>query len=161
MDLSKRAEISDNFPKPDQFREKLNTLDSQLSPILADFEKYYVFFNTNPEYPEYQQMFQNIKGNMTSLNSDVFVLSNNVQSATESINKQLFALDVLIKEEKKQNRILKAKLGIVEHKNNAASEMISDYMTIYDIDYLRNWSLFFSIIIAGTAISTIYKSPSI
>ena len=161
MDLSERAEIIDNFPKPDQFREKINTLDSQLSPILKDFEKYYVFFNTNPEYPEYQQMFQNIKGNMTKLNSELFVLSNNVQLSTEEINIKLLELDVLIQEEKKHNRMLKKKLGIVENKNNAATELISDYMTMYDIDYLHNWSLVFSIIIAGTAISTIYKNPNI
>jgi len=55
MDSYTTTEIADNFPDPDQFREKLQTLDSQLSPILADFKKYYVFFNTNPEYPEYQQ----------------------------------------------------------------------------------------------------------
>ena len=157
MDSYSTKEIEDNFPDPDQFREKLHTLDSQLSPILADFKKYYVFFNTNPEYPEYQQMFQNIKGNINKLNSDLFALSNDVQSNTDSINKKLFELDVLIRKEKNNNSILKKKLGIVEHKNNAASELISDYMNIYDIDYLRNWGLFFGIIIAATAISRVYK----
>jgi len=157
MDSYSTKEIEDNFPDPDQFREKLQTLDSQLSPILADFKKYYVFFNTNPEYPEYQQMFQNIKGNINKLNSDLFALSNDVQSNTDSINKKLFELDVLIRKEKNNNSILKKKLGIVEHKNNAASELISDYMNIYDIDYLRNWGLFFGIIIAATAISRVYK----
>jgi hypothetical protein len=111
----------------------------------------------NPEYPEYQQMFQNIKGNLTNLNSELFMLSNNVQSNTDGINKKLFELDVLIREEKRQNAILKKKLGIVEHKSSAASELISDYVNIYDIDYLRNWGLFFGIIIAATAISRVYK----
>jgi len=160
MDSYTTTEIEDNFPDPDQFRGKIQALDSQLLPILADFKKYYVFFNTNPEYPEYQQMFQNIKGNLTTLNSDLFVLSNTVQSNTDGINKKLFDLDVLIKEEKRQNGILKKKLGIVEHKNNAASELISDFINIYDIGYLRNWGLFFSIIIAVTAISKVYKPTS-
>ena len=161
MDSYTTTEIADDFPDPDQFREKLQTLDSQLSPILADFKKYYVFFNTNPEYPEYQQMFQNIKGNLTKLNSELFMLSNNVQSNTDGINKKLFELYELIKEEKRKNKILKKKLGIVEHKNSAASELISDYMNIYDIGYLRNWGLFFGIIIAVTAISRVYKPASV
>jgi hypothetical protein len=88
------------------------------------------------------------------------MLSNNVESNTDGINKKLFELDVLIREEKRKNSILKKKLGIVEHKNNAASELISDYMNIYDIDYLRNWGLFFGIIIAVTAISRVYKPVS-
>jgi hypothetical protein len=161
MDLYKTKEFIDNFPNPDQFREKIQTLNLQLSPILDDFKKYYVFFNTNPEYPEYQQMFQNIKGNMTKLNSELFVLANNVQSNTEDINKKLFELDVLIKEEKRKNIELKRRLGIVEHKNNAASEMITDYTTIYDIDYLRNWGLFFCILIAGVAIKKTYTTQGI
>ena len=160
MDSYTTTEIADDFPDPDQFREKLQTLDSQLAPILADFKKYYVFFNMNPEYPEYQQMFQNIKGNLTNLNSELFMLSNNVESNTDGINKKLFELDVLIREEKRKNSILKKKLGIVEHKNNAASELISDYINIYDIGYLRNWGLFFGIIIAVTAISRVYKPAS-
>ena len=106
-------------------------------------------------------MFQNIKGNLTKLNSDLFMLSNNVQSNTDGINKKLFKLDVLIREEKRQNTILKKKLGIVEHKNSAASELISDYVNIYDIDYLRNWGLFFGIIIAVTAISRVYKAQTV
>jgi hypothetical protein len=105
-------------------------------------------------------MFQNIKGNITNLNSELFMLSNNVQSNTDGINKKLFELDVLIKEEKRKNKLLKKKLGIVEHKNSAASELISDYMNIYDIGYLRNWGLFFGIIIAITAISRVYKPTS-
>ena len=89
------------------------------------------------------------------------MLSNNVQSNTDGINKKLFELDVLIREEKRKNAILKKKLGIVEHKSSAASELISDYVNIYDIDYLRNWGLFFGIIIAATAISRVYKPASV
>ena len=53
MDSYTTTEIADDFPDPDQFREKLQTLDSQLAPILADFKKYYVFFNMNPMYYKY------------------------------------------------------------------------------------------------------------
>ena len=152
-------DISDNFKTPGIFNEKLQTLNKQLPAILDDFKKYYIFFNKNPEYPEYQNAFENIKGNMNKLSSDLFMLSNDVQSSTGELNKKLFALNILIKKEKERNRQLKLRLGIVEHKNNAATELISDYKNMYSEEYLRNWALFVSILIIGFSISKIDKNP--
>ena len=152
-------DITDSFKTPGIFKERLQTLNKQLPAILADFKKYYVFFNKNPEYPEYQNSFENIKGNMNKLSSDLFMVSNDVESATNEINKKLFALNVLIQKEKERNRELKLKLGIVEHKNSAATELIYDYKNMYSEEYLRNWGLFLSILIIGSSISKIGKNP--
>lgn len=150
--MSQNKNIDDNFKNPEVLREKLKTLNEKLPPILDDFKKYYVFFNKNPEYPEYQNIFENVKNNLNTLNSDLFVLSNEVDVSTDKINKQLFILNKLIKQEKEKNRKLKKELGIVDHKNNAAIELIYDYKKIYKSEYLRNWSLFFCIIVIGTSI---------
>jgi hypothetical protein len=159
MTIIDDEDITNNFKTPGIFKEKLKTLNNQLPAILADFKKYYVFFNKNPEYPEYQNSFENIKGNMNKLSSDLFMLSNDVQSSTGELNKKLFALNILIQEEKKKNHELKLKLGIVEHKNSAATELIYDYKNMYSEEYLRNWALFISIVIIGSAISKISKNP--
>jgi hypothetical protein len=159
MTIIDDEDITENFKTPGIFKEKLQTLNQQLPAILADFKKYYVFYNKNPEYPEYQTSFENIKGNMTKLSSDLFMLSNDVQSSTDELNKKFFALNVLIQKEKERNHELKASLGIVEHKNNAATELIYDYKNIYSEEYLRNWALFISILLIGTSISKITKNP--
>ena len=51
-----------------------------------------------------------------------------------------------------------SKLGIVEHKNNATTELISDYKQMYEYGYLRNWGLFFSIVLAGYTISKVFTN---
>ena len=147
--------LDDNFKNPEILKEKLQILNQQLPAILDDFKKYYIFFNKNPEYPEYQNHFENIKGNLTKIYSELFILSNDVESSTQDINDKFFDLNVLIQQEKERNRMLKRKLGIVENKNNASTELISDYKQIYNSGYLRNWALFFSIIIIGAYISKI------
>lgn len=147
----------DNFKTPIIFKEKLKTLNQQLPAILDDFKKYYVFFNKNPEYPEYQNLFENIKANMTKLGSELFMLSNDVQSSTNEINVKLFSLDKLIHNEKERNRKLKKSLGIAENENNAATELITDYKYMYSEEYLRNWALFLSIVVIGVFISKIKK----
>ena len=160
MDYKEETEFN-NYKESSIFKEKLETLNNQLPAILDDFKKYYVFYNKNPEYSEYQQMFENIKSNLTKINSDLFTLSNDVESSTDDLNKKLFALDILIKREKDRNRELKRKLGIVEHKNNASSEMISNYQEIYDSGYLRNWGLLLSIVVGIYTIKNVFNNKPV
>ena len=150
--------IFNNLLTPIEFTQQLEILQSQLPAILNDFKKYYVFFNKNPEYPEYQQMFQNIKSNLNNINSNLFTLSNDIDQNIDKINNLFFNLDVLIKKERKKNRELKKKLGIVENKNNAASELIYDYKEIYNSEYVRNWALFLSIIVINLTIFKTFKT---
>lgn len=157
MSLEDTESTQNRYPEASSFSETLETLQSQLPAVLEDFKKYYVFYNKNPDYPEYQQLFENIKSNLTSINSDLFTLSNDVQVNIDDINTGLITLNNQIEKEKKTNRQLKIDLGIVEYKNNAASEMIYDYKQMYESGYLRNWGLFLSIFVVGFSISKLYK----
>jgi len=148
-----------NFTQPRQFIQNLETLQSQLPSILDDFKKYYVFYNKNPEYQEYQTNFQNIKGNLNNINTQLFTLSNSVESSIDQLNKKLFGLDLLIKKERETNKKLKRTLGIAENKNAVTSELISNYKTMYDSGYLRNWALFIATIIVGISIKIVFKKP--
>jgi hypothetical protein len=150
-----------NYPTSEQFTEKLQALQEQLPAILEDFKKYYVFYNKNPEYDEYRQMYENMKNNLNKINSDLFVLSNDVSSNTDELNKQLFYLNDLIEQEKQKNKMLKRKLGIVENKSNAADEMITNFREIYESDYLRKWALFGCIIVGGLVIKNIYTKSQV
>ena len=95
-------EILDDLEKPKKIKNNLEILQSQLPSILDDFQKYYVFFNKNPEYSEYQQIFQNIKSNLNNINSKLFKISNDVEIHTDKINKKLFVMNILIEKEKKK-----------------------------------------------------------
>ena len=150
-----------NFKKPQIFSEQLETLKQQLPAILDDYNKYYVLYNTNPDYNEYQQSFTKIQGNLNQLNSQLFTLSNDVQSSTNNINKTLFALNDLITDEKTENGSLQKQLKNIQSDNFATSEMIINYKQIYSEGYLRNWGLLLSIIIAGFAIKKVYSTKLI
>ena len=150
--------LIDDLTKPQVFLSQINTLKEKLPSILDDFKKYYVFYNKNPEYSEYQQMFENIKGNLQNINSDLFMTSNNVEKDTENINDRLQKINALIAKEKMKNRQLKRRLGIVEKKYNGSDELISDYKEIYNLDYLTNFALFFGVILLGTTMASKFKA---
>lgn len=156
MDLQKEDDFIKEFPSANQFIQKLQTLQSQLPSILSDYQKYYTLYNKSPQNQEYQQMFQNIKSNLNNVNAQLFILSNDIQSNTNNLNSKLFALDTLIQKEKKKNDYLKKQLGI--NNVNVSDILIDEYKEIYQSGYLRNWALFFSILIVLGTITKIYKS---
>ena len=98
-----------NLPNSEQFTDKLDALQQKIKPILEDFKKYYVFYNKNPDYPDYQSMFDKVKGQITQVCSDLFTLENKVDANIDKINKALAELNVLIKEEKKKNNYITIK----------------------------------------------------
>lgn len=155
---NKQHEIMNNLTKPSLFLSQLDTLVEKLPHILDDFKKYYVFYNKNPEYNEYQQMFENMKGNLQKLNSELFMVTNNIEKGTDDINHQLHDLDQSIEREKTKNKILKKKLGFIETKYDGSAEMISNYKDTYNLYYLKNFGIFLGIILSIIAANKIGKT---
>ena len=69
---------------------------------------------------------------------------------TEIINEKLLELDKLIMKEKKMNRELKRRLGIVENTYNGSDEMIHNFKDMYELQYLTNFATFAGIVVLGT-----------
>ena len=157
---SQNKVLNVDFQEPKNFIEKVVTLQQQMPHILDDFKKYFVLYNKDPNYPEYQNMFETVKSNLTTLSSSLFMASNEVDLNIDKISDVFNRLDILIKKEKKANIMLKRRLGIIEQKANSSDEMIDDYSEMYDIGYLRNWGLFISIFLAGLCISKVFKQQN-
>jgi hypothetical protein len=143
---------------PNEFRNKIHVLTEQLPAVLDDFVKYYIFYNKNPEYEEYRRMYANVKNNLTQIGSEAFGLSNDVQYNTDNLNQKMDCLNIAINREKELNRKLKKRLGIIEDKSNASSELITDYDQIYQLNYLRNFGLFVSIIVVFVVIKNMFSN---
>ena len=156
MEYSNEKQLMDQFEKPEMFTQRIETLKEQLPSILDDFNKFFVLYNTDPSYPEYGTMFNNIKQHLNSLSASLFMVSNDVDANTDEINKTFKKLDVLITKERRKNRELRRKLGIIEDKNNSSKELIDNYNEMYNTDYLRNWGLFLSTIVVGVRISKMF-----
>lgn len=148
-----------NIKNPTDYVNRLEELNGGVNILLDEFKKVYIIARMHPNNEDIQEQYQNMISNLNELQSKLFSTSNDVQVNIDDINKKMIELDLFIRKERQINKKLKIKLGIVEEKNNSASEMIDDYMEIYNMKYLRNWSLFLSTIICLFTISVIYKKP--
>jgi hypothetical protein len=141
-----------NLTKPSLFFTQLDTLEEKLPHVLDDFKKFFVFYSKNPEVAEYQQSFENIKGNLQKLSGELFMITNNIEKGTDDINHKLLKLDILIEKEKMKNKVLRKKLGLVETKYDGSAEMISDYKNTYNLYYLKNFGVFLGIVVSLVAV---------
>jgi hypothetical protein len=159
MDLKSSPDYKfiNNLTAPDIYRNKLDILKSQMPQILDEFKKYYVFYNKNPSLNEYQQIYDNIKNNLQSLISQLFVIDNEIQMNVEQINKQLIILHNEINKEKNKNIKFNRHFNKLENKYNASHKLIDNYKTNYNIIYLNNWSLFVGSILSSFIIYKVYK----
>lgn len=150
-----------NYEDPEEYMEQLNQLSGSIDLVLAEFSKIYLLYKMNPNNPEYQQQFNNIVFNINQIQSKLFSISNSVQVSIDEITQKLLEINILIDIEREKNIELKKKLGMIEDKNNSASEMIYNYKQMYNINYLRNWALFFSICLCVFTISKVYKKQGV
>jgi chromosome segregation ATPase len=156
MELDKDNMI--DFVKPIKYKEKKIEFNQKINFLLNDFKDKYVASKMYSEDEETQNNFQNIVSNIQQLQNNLVTTSREIQETTNQLNESMMKFNLSIQQEKKINKELKRKLGVVESKNNSASEMIDDYRDMYDISYLRNWSLILSSIACIYTIHIVYKN---
>jgi hypothetical protein len=139
----------------------LKTYNEQLGPILDEYKKGYIYYNTNPDNNEYARIFSVASGNVTALNKDLFVTTNDIQKNIDDLNVQLTALDKKIATEKNTNKHLLSKLQHLEEKNNGSHVMSSNSQELYKQQYISNWDMVVGILIISGALVTVFRKPKL
>jgi hypothetical protein len=161
MELSGDNYDRNNYNLNNEYYEKINNLNAGVDILLDNFKKLYIVSKINPSNQQIQEQYQNTIHNLEEVLSQLFITSNSIQVNIDDLNQQLFKLNIFITKEREKNRKLKSKLGIIENTGNASSEMINNYKELYNMNYLRNWSLLLSSFLCIAAIGVVYKKPGV
>ena len=109
-----------------QFDEKINNLKTQFFSALDDFKKYYVYYNKNPEVSEFQNYYVNSKGQLQTMSSDIFLITNDIDKNIEILDKSMASIAVSLENEKKLNGELMKLLSNLENTQNGSEILIDD-----------------------------------
>ena len=134
-------------PQANKFDEKIKGIKNSFFSALDDFKKYYVFYNKNPEVDEYQNFFATSKGQLQELNSDIFVVTNNIQKHIKDLNAEMAVISTKLKDEKDLSSELLSLINNVQTTEDGSAIMIDDAKEEYNIQYYKNWELFIGIIV--------------
>ena len=140
------------------FNEKITNINSQFFSALDDFKKYYVYFNKNPEVNEFQNYYANSKGQLQTMNRNMFLMTNNIEKNIEILNKKVLLLSIKLNNEKKLNKNMTDLINNLENTQNGSEILIDDSKTKYNIQYYKNIEIFIGILIIGGLMSKIFKN---
>ena len=147
--------------RTEQFIETLHTYSQQFSGILDDFTKAYVLHYTNPNNQEYENDYNSKKHQLDSINSKLFVTTNDIQSAIDKLNKEIEILDKQLVSEKALNIKLMKTLKQTITNNDGSKEMIDETTEIYKIQYISNIMIVIGIVTLVMMLFYIFKKSSV
>jgi hypothetical protein len=146
-------------PPANKFNEKIKTIKSSFFAALDDFTKYYVFYHKNPEVDEFQNFFTNSKSQLQNLNSDMFLLTNNIQQKIKELDIEMRSVSHKLKDEKELNKELLKLVNRIKTTQDGSAIMIDDAKDEYNIQYYKNWELFLGAIVLISFSVKILKTP--
>jgi hypothetical protein len=159
--MNNRDNLLDETVQTSDFNNKIRTLQEKLPAILDDFEKYYVFFNKNPTYSEYEKIYENLKNNLNTISNELLTITNDVDKNTKNIGEFLLKINQSIEKEKNKNIKLKSIESNINNSYNGSQIMIDEYKEIYNSKYYNNIFMFIGIIISGTALVKVFTNGNI
>jgi CCR4-NOT transcriptional regulation complex NOT5 subunit len=150
--------IFKNIVQPNELQNKVTILEERLPAVLDDFKKYYVFFNKNPTYSEYQNIYNNLQDNLNSINTELLEISNTTQKNSKNISDYLIKLNQSIEEEKKKNRRFKLLENKITNNYGDSKIMIDEYKQLYNDDYIKNVLIVFGILVSGITLFKVFSN---
>jgi FtsZ-binding cell division protein ZapB len=140
------------------FDVKINELKDKFISVLDDFKKYYVYYNKNPEADEYANFYVSSKGNLQTLNNDIYLVTNSIQTKIEELDENNKDLNKEISIIKQKYKVLLTKKHALEHTEDGSEILINDTKEEYNLQYRRNLLLFLgSLVIIGISYKTVKK----
>jgi len=159
--MSNTDNLLDETVQTVEFNNKIKTIQEKLPTILDDFKKYYVFFNKNPTYSEYQTIYENLKGNLNSISNELLSITTDVEKNTKNIGEFLLKINESIEKEKNKNSKLKSIVSNINNSYNGSRIMVSQYKEIYNTNYYNNIFMFIGIIISGAALIKVFANKTV
>ena len=133
-------------PEANIFDEKIKGIQNIFFSALDDFKKYYVYYNKNPEVDEYQNYLTTSKGQLQQLNSDIFLITNDIQKNIKDLNTEIASISNNLNNEKNLNAELLSLINNIQTTEDGSAIMINDVKYEYNMQYYKNWELFIGII---------------
>ena len=139
------------------FNEKITNINSQFFSALDDFKKYYVYFNKNPEVNEFQNFYENSKGQLQTISKNLFVVTNDIDSSIVKLDDKMSSISVQLEDEKKLNKEMMDILTNLQNTQNGSEILIDDSKTKYNEQYYKNIQIIVGIFIVSGLLASLFK----
>lgn len=130
----------------DVMSTKLNTINNKFYSALDDFSSSYI---NSKLYPggESQKIYLNSQGIIDSLQAELFIATNDIQSNIDNLTDVLLNLNAKIESEKAKNTALNSQFTSVSSQSNGSGLLANESETLYFDRYVSNVTFIVGIIV--------------
>ena len=143
----------------ENIRQSLDSIKNQLTPILNEFSEYYVLHNKDPDNSEYESYYETSVNNIEKNKNKLFEIKKTIQYNDQQLSDNLKTINSKISNARNSNKILSNGLYATEDEYNTSEEMINNYVEIYNLTYLKNFSMLAGIIGLGFIMTKHFTNP--
>ncbi len=143
-----------------QFNENINTIKNQFFSALDDFKKYYVYYNKNPEVDEFQNYYDNSKGQLQNMARDLLTTTDDIYKNIENLDKEISDISSRLEDEKKTNREMMELFSKLENTQNGSELLIDNSKEKYNQQWTKNLEISLSIFFIGILLSRLFKNTT-
>jgi len=148
---------TETFAGPEQNTEKINSIKTQFFSALDDFKQYYVYYHKNPEVDEFQNYFDNSKGQLQTMSKDLFLTTNSIDRHIEILDDEMTDIAVTLEEEKKTNKELTTLFNNLQNTKDGSTILIEDSKEEYNKQYYANWEMILGIFVVSGILATQFR----
>lgn len=134
---------------PKYYREKLNEQNINFFIVLDELIKMYPSYKSNPDYPEYQNMFAVDMGNFQKSKQELFLLKNSIENDSNTLNKNVIKMNKMIDLLENQNKNLREKYNISSDDIHSSEGLIDQKQKLYNEKILNLIFLIVGVISVG------------
>jgi hypothetical protein len=152
---------TETFAGPEQNTEKINSIKTQFFSALDDFKQYYVYYHKNPEVDEFQNYFDNSKGQLQTMSKDLFLTTNSIDRHIEILDDEMTDIAVTLEEEKKTNKELTTLFNNLQNTKDGSTILIEDSKQEYNKQYYANWEMILGIFVVSGILATQFRQSQV
>ena len=134
---------------PKYYIEKLNEQNINFFIVLDELIKMYSSYKSNPDYPEYQNMFAVDMGNFQKSKQELFLLKNSIENDSNTLNKNVIKMNKMIDLLENQNKNLREKYNISSDDIHSSEGLIDQKQELYNEKILNLIFLIVGVISVG------------
>ena len=127
-----------NRKTPEHYVKRRKELNDRYYLLLHEITALFPKYKSHPDFPSYSKNFITDKGNMNKLQSDFFLLRNDLEKNISSLGRKIRQVDSKISNIEKENRHMSGKVRTLKSGGAAAQGMFNDTQLIYNQQVIGN-----------------------
>jgi septal ring factor EnvC (AmiA/AmiB activator) len=128
------------------YKNTLKELNKNYYSVLDEMVKVFPKYKLYPNFQSYSKDYTEDMGTINKIQTEFFLFRNNLNSESDSIDKDIKKINNQIAKLEKENKHLTKTLDSLNNSNNASHGMLSDTKLLYNQELSGNWLLTFILI---------------